>query len=138
MLCGRRRTRRSQLLLCAFSEVEEQNRDKNSRDQCQYHGDFTFHKAKRHHQAKERGKDQAHAHCNNEAFEKVSGVIAYAPRKILVDVNRRESLDPGFAEAEALVAIDGDRLPPSRGDIGQQEWRKEHQGNGAIDAASGS
>jgi len=41
-------------------------------------------------------------------------------------VNRGEPLDPGFAESEALIAIDGDRLPPPGRDIEQQERRKEN------------
>src|SRR5207245_1852192 len=82
--------------------------------------------AKRHHQSEQRAKDEAHAHCDHQAFEKVSRVITHTPREVLVDVNGRESFDPGFAETEALVAIDSDRLPPSGGDIEQQQWRKEN------------
>ena len=44
----------------------------------------------------------------------------------MVDVDGGESLDPGFAEPETFVSINGDCLPPAGGDIQQQQRRKEN------------
>src|SRR5437588_4214057 len=100
MLDGRRRTGRFYLLLGSFTEVEEQNRDCDSREQSYHHRHLVLHKTKGHDQPEQSRKYQPDAHCDDEAFEKVRRVIAHSPREVLVDVNGRESFDPGFAETE--------------------------------------
>lgn len=125
-LRGARRTRRSELLLCAFAKIEEQHGDHDSRRQSDGHRGLVFNESKRHHETKQRRKDQPNAHRDHQSLEKISRVIAHTPGKVLVDMNGRESLNPGFAETEALVAIDGYCLPQAGGDIEQQQRRKEN------------
>ena|SRR5207302_8010376 len=119
MLDGRRRTGRFYLLLGSFAEVEEQNRDCDSREQSYHHRGLVLYKTKGHHQPEQSRRYQPDAHCDDQAFEKVSRIITHTPREVLVDMNGRESLNPRFAETETFVSINRDCLPPACGDIEQ-------------------